>query len=50
MSGKSNILWWLEQKGHPVREEVVNRIWDTAKKSSRLLTDEELEKLVRSIP
>jgi 2-isopropylmalate synthase len=42
MSGKSNILFWLERKGLPVSEEMVNRIFERAKQSNRLLTEEEI--------
>ncbi len=42
MSGKSNILFWLERKGLPVSEETVNRIFERAKQSNRLLTEEEI--------
>jgi isopropylmalate/homocitrate/citramalate synthase len=42
MSGKSNILYWLERKGVPVCDETVNRIYERAKQSNRLLTEEEI--------
>jgi 2-isopropylmalate synthase len=42
MSGKSNILFWLERKGLPCSEEVVNRIFERAKQSDRLLTEQEI--------
>jgi 2-isopropylmalate synthase len=42
MSGKSNILFWLERKGLPAPEETVNRIFERAKQSNRLLTEQEI--------
>ena len=45
MSGKSNVLYWLELQKIPPTEELVNRIFDAAKNSPRLLTEEELRGL-----
>ena len=42
MSGKSNVLYWLSQHKIPASEELVNRIFDAAKQSPRVLTEEEL--------
>jgi 2-isopropylmalate synthase len=42
MSGKSNVLFWMEKHGIPADEFVVNRIFDAAKKSARVLTDAEV--------
>jgi len=42
MSGKSNILFWLERKGIPAAEEVVDRIYKRAKASDRVLTEAEI--------
>ena len=45
MSGKSNILYWLARHQIPADEALVNRIFDAAKQSARVLTDEELHAL-----
>jgi 2-isopropylmalate synthase len=45
MSGKSNVLFWLEQHGVPQEHATVSRILDAAKKSARVLTDKELHAL-----
>jgi 2-isopropylmalate synthase len=45
MSGKSNVLFWLERHGIPVSEPLVNRIFDAAKQSARVLTDSEIQAL-----
>jgi 2-isopropylmalate synthase len=42
MSGKSNVLFWLEKHGIPADEGIVNRIFDAAKQSARVLTDAEV--------
>jgi len=42
MSGKSNVLYWLSRHNIPATDEVVNRIFDAAKQSSRVLTEQEL--------
>src|SRR5205807_2098001 len=42
LSGRSNVQYWLERHDIPVTEELVLRIFDTAKKASRVLTDEEI--------
>ena len=45
MSGKSNVTWWLEEHGIPASPETVERIFNAAKQSSRLLEDDEIEAL-----
>ncbi|HUL15903.1 MAG TPA: LeuA family protein [Terriglobales bacterium] len=42
MSGKSNVLYWLERHKIPAEDALVNRIFDAAKQSARVLTDEEV--------
>jgi 2-isopropylmalate synthase len=49
MSGKSNIVFWLERRGHLVTDDVVERIFAKAKSSPRVLSEEEIrEELARS--
>lgn len=45
MSGKSNVIFWLGENGIDATEERITRIYNAAKKSNRLLTDEEIRKL-----
>ncbi|MFQ5843437.1 MAG: LeuA family protein [Planctomycetota bacterium] len=47
MSGKSNVLYWLETHGHEADDDLVDAIFAAAKGSRRLLTDEEIEAIVR---
>jgi len=42
LSGKSNVHYWLEKRGIPASDELVERIYNAAKKSERVLTDEEI--------
>jgi len=42
MSGKSNVLYWLGRHRIAANDELVNRIFEAAKQSSRVLTEEEL--------
>jgi len=42
MSGKSNVLFWLERHNISAGESTVNRILDAAKQSPRVLTDTEI--------
>jgi 2-isopropylmalate synthase len=49
MSGKSNVLYWLERHGIPANEELVGKIFDAAKKSSCVLTDAEILAVCREV-
>jgi 2-isopropylmalate synthase len=42
MSGKSNVIFWLEQRGLPAPEDVVDRILETAKGAASVLTEAEI--------
>jgi isopropylmalate/homocitrate/citramalate synthase len=45
LSGKSNVLYWLERHGIPADDALVNRIFDAAKQSARVLTESEVQAL-----
>jgi 2-isopropylmalate synthase len=49
MSGKSNVVYWLTRHGIPESEELVNRIFEVAKASTRVLTDEEVRALTTQV-
>jgi 2-isopropylmalate synthase len=49
MSGKSNVLYWLERHAIPANEELVGKIFDAAKKSPCVLTDAEILALCREV-
>jgi isopropylmalate/homocitrate/citramalate synthase len=42
LSGRSNVVFWLERRGILATDELVERIFDAAKHSKRVLTEEEL--------
>jgi len=42
MSGKSNVHFWLERRGIPSTDEIVDRIYARAKQSDHTLTDAEI--------
>ena len=50
MSGKSNVLFWLERRGIPATDELVDRIFERAKTSDRMLTDAEILECVHAAP
>jgi 2-isopropylmalate synthase len=45
MSGKSNVVFWLESRGLPAADEIVDRIFAAAKASNRTLTHEQVQSL-----
>jgi 2-isopropylmalate synthase len=49
MSGKSNVVFWLESRGLPVSDAIVDRIFAAAKTSPRTLTAEQIHKLMSGI-
>jgi len=42
MSGKSNVLFWLERRGIPATDETVDRIYQRAKQSDHTLSEAEI--------
>ena len=42
MSGKSNVIFWLEKRGHVATDALVERIFKRAKASSTVLTEEQI--------
>jgi 2-isopropylmalate synthase len=47
MSGKSNVIYWLEKRGIEPTEELVEKIFARAKQADRLLTDAEVLDICR---
>jgi len=45
LSGRSNVIYWLEKRGITATDELVDRIFAAAKKSDRIFTDAEIETL-----
>ena len=48
MSGKSNVIYWLETRGIQASEDRIARIYEHAKQSSGVLTEEEVMGLVET--
>jgi len=46
MSGKSNVIFWLESRGLPATDEIVDRIFAAAKASNRMLTHEKIQTII----
>ena len=49
MSGRSNVVFWLESRGLPATDEIVDRIFTAAKASNRTLTHEAIQTIVESV-
>ena len=49
MSGRSNVVFWLESRGLPATEEVVDRIFRAGKASDRTLTDEQVRQILETV-
>jgi isopropylmalate/homocitrate/citramalate synthase len=47
MSGKSNVLFWLERRGFPVDDALVERIYKYAKQSDHTLSEAEIMECVQ---
>ena len=47
MSGKSNILFWLDSRRIPATDDIVERIYQRAKSSNRVLTEGEIMECCR---
>jgi len=45
MSGRSNVIFWLESRGLPATDEIVDRIFAAAKASNRMLTHEQVQSI-----
>ena len=49
LSGKSNVVFWLEKRGLPVTDELVERIYSAAKSSDHVFSEKEIMALVDSV-
>lgn len=46
MSGKSNVIYWLEKRGIEASDERVNRIFERAKESTGVLAEDDIRQLI----
>jgi 2-isopropylmalate synthase len=49
MSGKSNVLYWLERHGLPTSDEIVERIYKRAKASDHTLSESEIRECMEVV-
>ncbi|MBI4231504.1 MAG: 2-isopropylmalate synthase [Planctomycetes bacterium] len=49
MSGRSNVVFWLEKNGYGASDDLVTRLFNAAKKTNHVFSDEELHALARGI-
>ena len=48
MSGRSNIIWWLEKNNFEPTDELVAHLFEVAKSKRRLMSDDEVTNVVNS--
>jgi isopropylmalate/homocitrate/citramalate synthase len=46
LSGRSNVIFWLERRGLPATDEIVDRVFAAAKVSNRTLNHEQVQAIV----
>jgi len=46
VSGRSNVIFWLESRGFPATDDVVDRVFNAAKSSNRVLTRDQVQAIV----
>jgi 2-isopropylmalate synthase len=46
LSGRSNVVFWLEKRGLPATDEIVDRVFAAAKASNHVLTHDQIQRLV----
>jgi hypothetical protein len=46
MSGRSNVLHWLEKNGYEADDELVAHMFEVAKGQNRMMTDEEVHSAI----
>src|SRR3984957_20417950 len=46
LSGRSNVVFWLEMRGLPATDDIVDRVFAAAKASNQVLTHDQIQRLV----
>ena len=49
LSGRSNVVFWLERRSLPASDEIVDRIFAAAKASNRMLTHDQVQCIVDEV-
>jgi isopropylmalate/homocitrate/citramalate synthase len=50
LSGRSNVIYWLEKRSIATSDELVDRIFAAAKQSERIMTEQEIQMIIASAP
>jgi 2-isopropylmalate synthase len=48
LSGRSNVIYWLEKRGVPTSDDIVDRIFAAAKQAERVMTEDEIHAIIGS--
>jgi isopropylmalate/homocitrate/citramalate synthase len=48
LSGRSNVIYWLEKRGVPASDELVDRIFAAAKQAECIITEQEIHAIIAS--
>jgi hypothetical protein len=47
MAGRSNIIWWLQQRNYEATDELVSHLFEVAKSQRRLMDDQEVVEAIK---
>jgi len=50
LSGRSNVIYWLEKRSFAASDELVDRIFAAAKQAQRIMTEEEIQTIIAATP
>jgi 2-isopropylmalate synthase len=50
LSGRSNVIYWLEKRSITASDELVDRIFAAAKQAERIMTEQEIQAIIASAP
>ena len=50
LSGRSNVIYWLEKRSIAPNDDLVDRIFNAAKQAERIMTEQEIQAIIASAP
>src|SRR5271155_1270687 len=50
LSGRSNVIYWLEKRSIAASDELVDRIFNAAKQAERIMTEQEIHAIIATAP
>ncbi|MGB7752403.1 MAG: LeuA family protein, partial [Candidatus Acidiferrales bacterium] len=50
LSGRSNVIYWLEKRSIAASDDLVDRIFAAAKQAERIMTEQEIQAIIASAP